>query len=451
MGFHTFKHKIKLNINQIIALAFFCIIAFGSIMLALPFATKGGCHDSILTPLFTATSAVCVTGLSIVDIWTNYTFGGQLIILLLMEIGGLGFMSVVSILIYVSKHYIDISSLSLMAETIGSDTLGNIARIQKRLILGSLLFESIGAAILSVCFIKTLGFPKALWFGIFHSVSAFCNAGFDLMGFISPGSGMEVFQNNPLVLITISILIVVGGIGFVVWDDIVSSKHIRDGSIYSKLVLITTFTLIAIGFVFFMFSEFNNGCSVGNLTLNNKIVNCLFQSVTTRTAGFASINQASFTDSSKALTIILMIIGGSTGSTAGGIKTVTFIIIISSILSSLFGKKNTIVLGRKLSADQIIHAYTIAGSFVFLSLLGSYVMYITSNVTFFESIFESVSALATVGLSLGITGSLSHISQLVLIILMYIGRVGLLTLTVGFFKAKDNASIKYPSVKLLIG
>lgn len=451
MSFHTFKHKIKLNINQIIALAFFCIIAFGSIMLALPFATKGDCHDSILTPLFTATSAVCVTGLSIVDIWTNYTFGGQLIILLLMEIGGLGFMSVVSILIYVSKHYIDISSLSLMAETIGSDTLGNIARIQKRLILGSLLFESIGAAILSVCFIKTLGFPKALWFGIFHSISAFCNAGFDLMGFISPGSGMEVFQNNPLVLITISILIVVGGIGFVVWDDIVSSKHIRDWSIYSKLVLITTFTLIAIGFVFFMFSEFNNGCSVGNLTLNNKIVNCLFQSVTTRTAGFASINQASFTDSSKALTIILMIIGGSTGSTAGGIKTVTFIIIISSILSSLFGKKNTIVLGRKLSADQIIHAYTIAGSFVFLSLLGSYVLYITSNVTFFESIFESVSVLATVGLSLGITGSLSHISQLVLIILMYIGRVGLLTLTVGFFKAKDNASIKYPSVKILIG
>lgn len=451
MSFQILEHKIKLNLNQIIALAFFFIIMFGTIALSLPFATKGNYTNSIFTSLFTSTSAVCVTGLSVVDIWSTYTFFGQFIILVLMELGGLGFMSVISIIIYISKHHADVSSLSLMAETIGSDTLGNIARIQKRLVLGSLLFESLGATILSTCFIQTLSFPKALWFGIFHAVSAFCNAGFDLMGFISPGSGMEVWQNNSVVLMTISLLIIVGGIGFIVWDDIVSSKHVRNWSIYTKLVLITTSLLIAIGFALFMFSEFNNGDSIGNMAIQNKMTNCFFQSVTTRTAGFASINQASLSDPSIALTIILMIIGGSTGSTAGGIKTVTFVIIICSILSSLLGKNNTIIFNRRLSADQIIHAYTVAGSFILLSLVGSFMVYITSNVSFLEGLFESVSALATVGLSLGVTSSLSHISQLVLVILMYIGRVGLLTLTLGFFKQNDNASIKYPSVKLLIG
>lgn len=451
MSIQIFNHKIKLNINQIIALAFFCIIMFGTIALSLPFATKENCSYSILTSLFTSTSAVCVTGLSVVDVWSTYTFFGQFIILVLMELGGLGFMSVISILIYMSKHDADVSSLSLMAETIGSDTLGNITRIQKRLILGSLLFESLGTTILSICFTKTFGFSKALWFGIFHSVSAFCNAGFDLMGFISPGSSMEVYQNNPVVLITISILIIVGGIGFVVWDDIASSRHIREWSVYTKLVLIATGALVAIGFALFMFSEFNNSNSIGNMALHNKIANCFFQSVTTRTAGFASVNQAALSDSSIILTMILMIIGGSTGSTAGGIKTVTFVIIICSILSSLLGKDDTRIFNRRLSAYQIIHAYTIAGAFIFLSLVGSFMVYITSNVSFLESLFESVSALATVGLSLGITGSLSHISEFVLIVFMYIGRVGLLTLTVGFFKRKDNASIKYPSVKLLIG
>lgn len=451
MSFQFINHKFKLNINQFIALAFLCIILIGTFLLSLPISTKDEVSHSIITSLFTATSSVCVTGLSVTDIWSTYTYFGQTVILILMEIGGLGFMSIVAILIYISKHHTDIPSLSLMAESLGTDTLKNIVRIQKRLLIGSLIFEFTGALLLFLNFISSLGIPRALWFGIFHSVSAFCNGGFDLMGIMQPGSSLETFQNNPAVLVTISFLIIVGGIGFIVWDDIVSSKHIRNWSIYTKLVLTTTTLLIGVGSILFLFFEFNNNDTIGNMQLVDKISNAFFQSVTTRTAGFAAINQNSLTDSSIVLTIILMIIGGSTGSTAGGIKTVTFAIIFSTILSSIRGNKNTLVFKRRLSASQIIQAYSLLSCFIIISLISSLIIQTASEISFTQGFFESASALATVGLSLGITGGLPYISQIVLIILMYIGRVGLLTLTVGFLKPTDNTSIQYPSVKLLIG
>lgn len=452
MSFNIKKLSIKTNLNQKIAIAFFLIIIIGTIALMLPISSKAPGSVGLITSLFTSTSAVCVTGLSVVDVWSTYSFFGQFVILLLMETGGLGFMSVISILVHFTRQETTIQSLSLMSEALGSEAvIKDITRIQKRLLIGSTFFELIGAAILCVNFAPSLGVKDAIWFGIFHSVSAFCNAGFDLFGKIAPGSGLTTLKGNPIVLITVAILITAGGIGFIVWDDIVSSKHIRKWSIYTKLVLLTTFSLIVLGTILFYVLEYNNPKTFGCMDSVQRIVHAFFQSVTPRTAGFAAVDQSSLYDASIALTSILMIIGGSTGSTAGGIKTVTALIVLKAAFSSALGKKSTTIFRRTITQEQIKNSYTILNLFLFLSLIGSFVIYLSSGVSFVDSLFESISALATVGLSLGITGSLSFLSKLIIIIFMYIGRVGLLTLTMGFLKTKDTGSIKYPPVKLLIG
>lgn len=350
------KLKMDLNLNQIIAMTFLGIILLGAFALSLPIAVRPDASCDGLTALFTATSAVCVTGLSVVDVWSTFSGFGQFVILVLMETGGLGFMSVVSIIIYLTGRQGSIQSLSLMKESLGADTLRDIGRIQKRLLIGSAMFEMIG-----------------------------------------------------------------------------------------------TLILITAGTAAFMALEFNNDLTLGSMGLLDKLVNSLFQAVTPRTAGFASIDQASLSGGGTALTVILMMIGGSTGSTAGGIKTVTIAIIIHSAMATLLGKKNLTIFKRKVTEEQIISAYSTASSFVLLSAAGSFAIAAASKVTFLQSFFECVSALATVGLSLGVTASLSVVSKLVLISFMYIGRVGLLTLTLGFFKVKETAALKYPPVKLLIG
>lgn len=446
------KLTLKTNLNQKIAIAFFLIIILGTIALMLPISTKAQGSIGLVTSLFTATSAVCVTGLSVVDVWSTYSFFGQFIILLLMETGGLGFMSVISILVHFTKQQTTIQSLSLMSESLGSEAvIKDITRIQKRLLIGAAFFELLGAVILCVNFVPSLGIKDAIWFGIFHSVSAFCNAGFDLFGKIAPGSGLTSLQGNPVVLITVAILITVGGIGFIVWDDIVSSKNIRKWSIYTKLVLLTTFALIVLGAIMFYVLECDNAETFGYMDSAQKVVHSFFQSVTPRTAGFAAVDQSSLSGASIALTCILMIIGGSTGSTAGGIKTVTALIVLKAAFSSALGKKSTTIFKRTITQEQIKNSYTILNLFLLLSVIGSFVIYLSSGVSFAESLYESISALATVGLSLGITSSLSLLSKLIIIVFMYIGRVGLLTLTMGFLKTKDTGSIKYPPVNLLIG
>lgn len=452
MNFNIKKPSFKTNLNQKIAIAFFLIIILGTVALMLPISTKTPGSIGLVTSLFTSTSAVCVTGLSVVDVWSTYSFFGQFVILVLMEIGGLGFMSVISILVHFTRQQATIQSLSLMSESLGSEAvIKDIARIQKRLLIGSAFFELLGAIILCISFVPSLGLKDAVWFGIFHSISAFCNAGFDLFGKIAPGSGLTAIQGSPVALITIAILIAVGGIGFIVWDDIVSSKHIRRWSIYTKLVLLATFSLIIIGTILFYILESGNSETFGHMNSAQKVVHSFFQSVTPRTAGFAAVDQSSLSDASVALTCILMIIGGSTGSTAGGIKAVTALIVLKAAFSSALGKKSTTIFKRTITQEQIKDSYTILNLFIFLSIIGSFIIYLSSGVSYTDSIFESISALATVGLSLGITGSLSLLSKLIIIMFMYIGRVGLLTLTMGFLKTKDTGSIKYPSVKLLIG
>jgi len=439
----------RLNIYQTISITFIGIIIIGTVLLSLPFASKAPGSIGLLTALFTSTSAVCVTGLSLVDIWSSYTFFGQLVILILMETGGLGFMSIVSILFYVINHHNGIQSLSLMAQSVGTDGLSNITRIQKRLLIGSVAFEGTGALILFLSLLPSFDPLTALWLGVFHSISSFCNAGFDLMGIISPGCGLTAISDNPLALITVALLIIIGGIGFLVWDDIITAKKLHFFSIYTRYVLITTGILLTLGFIFFFMLEYNNSATMGNMGLGGKIANAFFQSATTRTAGFSSVNQADLTDSSLVLTMLLMFIGGSAGSTAGGIKTVTFLIVIWATFSSATGRRSTTILGRSISQEQINQAYTIVIAFFLLGIIGGFAINLTSGVAFSKSLFESISALATVGLSLGITSGLSVISKLILILYMFIGRVGLLTLTLGFFKKKENSDIKFPAAKIL--
>ncbi|MCR5595399.1 MAG: potassium uptake protein, TrkH family [Lachnospiraceae bacterium] len=445
------RKKINLNIYQTITLTFVLIILSGAILLTLPFASVSKQSCGFLTALFTSTSAVCVTGLSVVDIKTTYSLFGQIVLLILMETGGLGFMSIITVLFHIVNHKKDVQTLALSAESLGLDDIKSISRIQRRLILGSLSFETLGAVILSICFLPMMKVPEAIWFGIFHAVSAFCNAGFDLMGYFEPGSSLITANSNPLILITIALLIIIGGIGFMVWDDIAVAHKSRNWSIYTRIVISVTSVLIVAGTVAFFLIEKDNPDTIGNMSLLDKIINSFFQSVTPRTAGFASVDQGKLEGASAALTSILMMVGGSAGSTAGGIKTATFLILLKTMIANLQGKKNVTLFHRTITDEQLRYAFTVIEGFVIVSVAGGFLIGFTSDVGFMSALFESISALATVGLSLGITSSLSPASCITAIILMYIGRVGLLTLTLGFFKAKEDPNIKYPTAKIMIG
>lgn len=443
--------RIHLNFSQIIALTFLGIILLGTLLLMLPVSGVDDQSCGLLTALFTATSSVCVTGLSLVDLYSTFSGFGQLVILLLIQVGGLGFMSVVALLFHAINHPSDLLSLLLMAESIGSDDLHHIARVQKRLLIGSFLIEGIGALILFFSFIPTLGIPRALWYGIFHSISAFCNAGFDLMGVIKPGSSLTLLQTNPVVLITIALLIIIGGIGFIVWDDLAINRNIRRCSLNTRLVLIMTGGLLLFGTISFFFMEYHNPDTIGTMSFLDKIVNSFFQSATLRTGGFAAIDQSQFTGSSIALSMLFMAIGGCAGSTAGGIKTLTFLVLVLSILAGLVGKKQVVLFHRRISQEQISYATTVVCSFFFLTFIGGFLIELTSHIGFMAAFYESVSALATVGLSLGVTAIISLPAKLLLVLFMFFGRVGLLTITLGFFKIKEHPDIKYPTAKIMIG
>lgn len=450
MDFRRKKH-LQLNTSQIIALAFAAIILCGSLLLTLPFATKAPGSCGFVTALFTSTSAVCVTGLSLVDLYTTFTFFGQLVIMLLMQTGGLGFMSILAILFYMANRKYSVRSLSLMADSLGSDGIKNITRIQKELLLLALGAEFLGALILTLAFLPKMAAHRALWLGIFTSVSAFCNAGFDLFGLLEPGASLLPFQTSPVVLITVALLIIIGGTGFLVWDDMIAAKKPHFWSIYTRLVLITTGILIVFGTIAFYILEKDNPLTLQQLSPADQWVNAFFQSVTPRTAGFSSVNQADLSDVSISLTTLLMLIGGSAGSTAGGIKTVTVVILLKALWDNSLGRSHTVLMNRSISSNQVLHAFTVALGFIILGTAGGFLVAMCSGFSFSLALFESVSALATVGLSLGITPALDLASKLILIFLMYIGRVGLLTITLGFFHREENPNVKYPSVKIMIG
>lgn len=451
-GWFMGKRSKALNPTKIIAITFAVIILLGTAALMLPIASRSGTSCGLRPALFTATSATCVTGLVLHDTWTQWTGFGQAVILALIEIGGLGFMSAASFLIFLLRRKVGLKQRMIMAQAMSLTDLRGVVRLQKLVLFGSLGIQTAGALLLFVRFLPEYGPWTALKWGVFHSVSAFCNAGFDILGSVQPGIGMMEFQSDPVVLLTLSALIVVGGLGFLVWQELATERSFRKFSVYTKLVLITTGFLLLGGTVLFCILEWNNPNTLGAMSPGDRILNAFFQSVTVRTAGFASIDQAALTDGGKAVATVLMLIGGSSGSTAGGVKTVTMVVLLLFIAARARGKETVCVFKRTIPSSQVMDAMTIITILVGLAMFGSIFICATSPFTFVDALFESVSALATVGLTAGGTPLLSVPAQILIIIYMYFGRVGVLTIALGFLMGnKAQERFQYAQTKLLIG
>ena len=446
------RWKKGLSPAQSIAIAFAVIILIGTVLLSLPAASRTGEAHSIVDALMAATSATCVTGLVPGDTFTMWSDFGQTVLLVLIELGGLGFMSMASLVILLLRKKVGLRQRMMMAQALSLDDMQSVWKLQKWVLGGSLLIQLTGAGILFLRFLPDQGVATALKWGVFHSVSAFCNAGFDLFGQLQPGASLMPFQNDPVVLLTLMGLIVVGGLGFFVWEEVVRLHSFKKFSVYTKLVLLTSGILILGGAALILALEWNNPNTLGPMQTGEKILNGFFQSVSLRTAGFASVDQALLTDSGKAVSMVLMFIGGSSGSTAGGLKTVTFVVLGLFVLARIRGKRHVTVFRRTVPTDKVTDAMTLTSVMFLLALFGGIFICATSPVDLTNGMFESVSALATVGLTAGVTPLLSLPAKLLIIVFMYFGRVGVLTLSLGFLSGdKAQERFRYATTNLLIG
>lgn len=446
------RRKVSMSATKLIALCFLGIILLGTGLLMLPVSSRSGEPCQFLPALFTATSATCVTGLTPFDTWTQWSGFGQVVLLCLIEIGGLGFMSAATLVIFLFRRKVGLRQRMLIAQALSLNEMDGVVRLQRMVIFGSLGFEAAGALILTLWFWPQYGFVRALRWGVFHSISAFCNAGFDIFGSMEPGSSLLLFQNDPVVLLTLGALVVLGGLGFLVWQDIAEKRSWKKLSVYSRLVLLATASLIGTGWFFICLLEWNNPETLGGLSVGSKLLGGLFQSITLRTAGFDAINQAGLTQGGKAVSMVLMLIGGSSGSTAGGLKTVTFLVVLLFIWARARGRSNVSAFCRTIPQEQALNAMTISLMMVLLSVLGGIFVCATSPVSFTDGLFEAISALATVGLTAGATGLLSVPAKILIIIFMYFGRVGVLTISLGFLMGNQAVErFRYAETSLLIG
>lgn len=437
---------------RVLTVFFLTVILLGTGLLALPASSRSGESCGFLTALFTATSATCVTGLSLVDTYTQWSFSGQVILLVLIQIGGLGYMTFVSLFFFALRRRIGLRERLIIQQAMALGELGGVIRLVKLMLAGTFLVEGIGAAILSVRFSMIYPWKQALWMGVFHGVSAFCNAGFDLMGFLEPGTSLMAFVGDPVVNITVILLITVSGLGFFVWNDILMHKHLRQLSVHSKLVLLTSGVLLFGGALAVALLEWNNPETLGSLPVGQKLLAALFQSCTTRTAGFFAVDQGALTGSGKLVSILLMLVGGSSGSTAGGIKTVTVAILLLEAWSVLRNHRDVVVFGRRISKRQQSDAMCIALLVPILAVVSGVVIASTNNVPLSDSLYETVSAICTVGLSTGITAGLNLGSKILLMVLMFFGRVGIVTVSFAFMtKTPPDNAIRRPEVRVLIG
>lgn len=444
-------HK-HLTPTRTIAVVFLLLILTGALLLTLPAASRDGFSCGFRPALFTATSATCVTGLVLYDTWTQWSGFGQVVIICLIQIGGLGFMSIASLVLFALRRRVGLKQRMLIAQALSLNDLEGVVRLQKWVLFGSLLVESTGALILLIRFWPEYGFLTALKWGAFHAVSAFCNAGFDIFGCISPGASLITFQSDPVVLLTLGTLVVLGGLGFFVWEEIIRVRSFKKFSVYTKLVLLASGALLLTGTIFFCLLEWNNPKTLGPMTWGDKLLNGFFQSVTVRTAGFAAIDQAVLTDAGKAVSMVLMFVGGSSGSTAGGVKTVTLLTLILFLAARARGRSTVCIFHRTIPSEKVLDAVTISFIMVVLAVFGGGFICATSPVSFTDGLYESISALATVGLTAGATTALSIPAQFLIILYMYFGRVGVLTISLGFLMGnRAEERLRYAQTNIFIG
>lgn len=442
----------KLQPVQILALGFATVILIGGTLLSLPISSADGNPTPFIDSLFTATSATCVTGLVTLDTGTHWNLFGQIVIILLIQIGGLGFMTFASFFAVMLGKRISLKERLVMQEAYNAFNLQGMVKFMLYVLGITLTIEGVGGILLSTQFVQDYGWAKGIYFGFWHSISAFCNAGFDLIGEFRSITG---YAENPVIILTIGGLIVLGGLGFAVIVEVISTRNLRKLSLHSKVVLFVTTILIFGGAVLFFIFENANPGTMGPQSLKGKILSSLFASITPRTAGYNSISTTDMTMAGKFLTVILMFIGASPGSTGGGIKTTTAMLIFMTVMSVIKGREDTEIFHRKINKLLIYRAIAITAISFTLVVLVTMILSITQKgeFPFLAYLYEATSAFGTVGLTMGLTPSLTSIGKVAVLLTMYAGRVGPLTLALAFaHKQKVSSSaIKYPEDKILVG
>lgn len=427
---------------------FATIIVVGSILLMLPFSSRSGQITPFINSLFTSTSAVCVTGLVVVDTWGHWNYFGQSVILILIQLGGFGYMTMATLFLIALGRRIGLRERLLIGESIGLSRIGGIVRLVRNMVIFTLGVEAIGAAILYIQLSRYFSTGIAIWKSVFQAVSAFNNAGFDLFGGYKSLTG---FQNDYLVLLTTAFLIILGGLSFLVIEDVFVTKKFSRFSIDTKMVLTVSGLLLVLGTAVILVTEYGNPETLGVMSLPEKILNAFFQSATSRTAGFNSINTGNMTNYALFFTMLLMFIGGASGSTAGGIKVNTFGLIIASIWSAMRGKEHPTAFNRELDFAQIIRALSVLVLSIAVVAIIVFILTITEKTSFIKILFETVSAFGTVGLSTGITPDLSILGRALIILTMFIGRLGPLTLILALVRSQRKSVYRHPKGMVRIG
>ena len=440
------KRHFRLSGARTILLGFVILILAGAFLLMLPFSSRSGEWTSVTDALFTATSASCVTGLVLYDTWSHWTWFGQLVILSLIQIGGMGVVTMTTVLSKIVGKRLGLQARTTMQEAVSAPNLGEIMKYTRFIFLGCMIFEVLGAVALSPVFISEYGPLKGIWLSVFTSISAFCNAGFDLNGTHGEFSSMTPYMDNPVVVITLVSLILTGGLGFLTWMDI--RKHgfkFYKYSTQSKLIIVMELLLVFIPMIYLWFGEY------GDYPANQRFLASLFQAVTPRTAGFNTTDYNDFSGTGIVMTIILMLIGGAPGSTAGGMKITTITILFLTMIAFFKREKSPAIFKRRITTEAIYGAVAVCMLDVMLAVLGSMSIAKIEHRAFLTALFESASAVGTVGLSMGLTPTLHTVSKFILIILMYTGRVGGLTLVFAAITRKSTGNRQYPADNIAVG
>ena len=450
------EKKIKFSTTQLILLSFLGMILLGSILLSLPISSATGESVPYIDALFTATTSVCVTGLVTLPTVSTWSVFGQAVILVLIQIGGLGFIAIVSGLMLLITRHMGIGHRLLIQDAFNLNTMQGLAKFVRNVLLGTFFIEAIGAALCMLVFVPQFG-ERGIWISVFHSISAFCNAGIDIFA----ENSLCDYATNPLINAVTAALIVLGGIGYIVWWDVLRvlrSGAVRKGhfwahlTLHSKIAITTSAILIFGGGLLVLIFEFNNPATIGEMSFFDKLQVSLFQSVTTRTAGFASIPQENLRDTTSVISMAMMLVGGSPVGTAGGFKTVTLAVLVCSAFSTIRNKSEVTLFGRSVSADSVRRAVAVAVTFSCIALVSTVLLAAATGANLLDVVYESVSAIATVGLSRNFTGSLNVWGKLIVIVTMYLGRVGPISLAVALGSRNESQNvISNPEEDISIG